>query len=128
VRHVAALAARHAPVLAEDAVAALAAYDWPGNVRELENCIARAVVAATGDVIRAQHIVLGRTAAGDDEAPTPLTLDDAERAHLAAVLRATNGHKTRAAELLDISRPRLDRLIDKHGLADLAPGRDTSAD
>jgi len=30
-----------------------------------------------------------------------------------------HGHKSRAAEMLEISRPRLDRLIEKHGLSDL---------
>ena len=32
-------------------------YDWPGNVRELENVIHRAVILASGDVIRQGHLV-----------------------------------------------------------------------
>ena len=41
---------------------------------------------------------------------------DVEREHMARVLAATGGHKTRAAEILEISRPRLARLIEKYGL------------
>jgi DNA-binding NtrC family response regulator len=32
-------------------------YDWPGNVRELENTVHRAVILATGEVIRQGHLV-----------------------------------------------------------------------
>jgi len=32
-------------------------HDWPGNVRELENVIQRAVILASGDVIRQGHLV-----------------------------------------------------------------------
>jgi len=32
-------------------------YDWPGNVRELENVVHRAVILASGDVIRQGHLV-----------------------------------------------------------------------
>ena len=31
--------------------------DWPGNVRELENVVHRAVILASGDVIRQGHLV-----------------------------------------------------------------------
>jgi DNA-binding NtrC family response regulator len=32
-------------------------HDWPGNVRELENVVQRAVILASGDVIRQGHLV-----------------------------------------------------------------------
>jgi DNA-binding NtrC family response regulator len=32
-------------------------HDWPGNVRELENAVERAVILASGDVIRQGHLV-----------------------------------------------------------------------
>ncbi|MCH8271517.1 MAG: helix-turn-helix domain-containing protein, partial [Planctomycetes bacterium] len=35
---------------------------------------------------------------------------------VAGVLEASKGHKSRAAEILGISRPKLDRLIAKHDL------------
>jgi DNA-binding NtrC family response regulator len=107
---------RPAPVLASDALAALARHSWPGNVRELENCLTRALVVASGEVIRAEHVVLGVPTRND--APGHVsTLEEMEREHVIRALAATRGHKARAAQLLGVSRPRLDRLLAKHGLA-----------
>ena len=107
-------------VLAQDSVDALMGYDWPGNVRELENCLTRAVVMATGEVIRPEHLQFGAPAGPGSDPDRLTTLEDVERAHVARVLQATRGHKSRSAEILGISRPRLDRLIQKFELEDLA--------
>jgi DNA-binding NtrC family response regulator len=45
--------------IADDARAALRAYDWPGNIRELENCIERAGILCDDDVIRPRDLNLG---------------------------------------------------------------------
>lgn len=112
---------REAPTLADDALAALTSHDWPGNVRELENCLARAAVTATGASIGAEHLSLGRDR---PKGSTNLgSLQDAEQQHLKRVLKAVDGRKTRAAEILGVSRTRLDRLIKKYGLEGIAPGR-----
>ncbi|MFQ5691016.1 MAG: sigma-54-dependent transcriptional regulator [Gemmatimonadota bacterium] len=117
---------REGLVLAPEAVDALMSHSWPGNVRELENCLTRALVTATGDVIRAEQLEVGAPPAF---APEPMTtLEAVEREHVARVLRATGGHKSRAAEVLGISRPRLDRLIKRFELGELAPGREPAAD
>lgn len=44
------------------------------------------------------------------------TLDEVEREHVARVLAATGGNKSRAAEILGVSRNALYRLIARHGL------------
>jgi hypothetical protein len=45
------------PVLAPDALAALAAHSWPGNVRELRNVMERAMAfSPTPSVLRAEHL------------------------------------------------------------------------
>ena len=38
--------------VSEETMDRLMAYDWPGNIRELQNVLARAVVLATGSVLR----------------------------------------------------------------------------
>jgi DNA-binding NtrC family response regulator len=107
--------------LAPEASEALMSHDWPGNVRELENTLTRAAVLATGDVIRPEHIDVG--AAVDDGPPRLISLEEMEREHVARVLEATDGHKSRTAEVLGVSRPRLDRMIERYGLGPLVPGR-----
>ncbi len=49
--------------------------------------------------------------------------EEMEREHVARVLEATDGHKSRSAEILGVSRPRLDRMIERYGLGPLVPGR-----
>jgi DNA-binding NtrC family response regulator len=102
------------PVLSDEALARLMEHDWPGNVRELENCLARAVVVASGGVIRPEHLAIAppREPARISIAP----LNEVEKEHIRRTLEATGGHKTRAAEILGVSRPRLNRLIEKYGL------------
>ena len=105
------------------AMTALGAYEWPGNVRELENTLARAMVVARGGVIGVEHLSLGvmparaGAPAGDGVAdPADDSLEAVERAHVERVLRRTGGNKRQAAQRLGVSRPTLDRMIEKHGL------------
>jgi DNA-binding NtrC family response regulator len=102
------------PVLAPEAVDKLMKHSWPGNVRELEHCVMRAVVLAGGHVVRPDHLSL----ASPRETPSAqiAPLEAVEREHVARALRITDGHKAHTAELLGISRPRLNRLMDKYGL------------
>ena len=103
------------PVLADSTLTSLVEYDWPGNVRELENCLMRAVVLASGGVVRHEHLNL--SARREPQAMRVSSLDEMERAHVTRAMAATEGHKTRAANLLGVSRTRLNRLLEKYGLA-----------
>lgn len=115
-RRTAASLHRPPPVLSPDAAKVLLSGEWPGNVRELENALTQAVVRATGDVIRPEHLA-------HDGGPVPrglqrpATLAELERAHVEHVMAFTGGHKSEAARMLGVSRPRLDRLLAKYGLA-----------
>ncbi len=106
-------AGRPTPRISSEAMERLVAHTWPGNVRELENCLARAAVMATGDVIRPEHLALvpGGAPASPDRVFS--TLDEIEYEHVTRVLEATGGNKSRAAEILGISRPRLRRILDR---------------
>lgn len=105
---------RKAPIISKEAVSALLCHDWPGNVRELENTLTRALVLATGDVIRPDHVT---PSSAEPDAPGEIeTLAVVERRQVERALSATGGNKTKAAAILGISRPRLRRLLDKHSL------------
>ncbi|MGH8803976.1 MAG: sigma-54 interaction domain-containing protein, partial [Polaromonas sp.] len=87
-------------------------YNWPGNVRELRNLIERSLIVGALNV-SALYQSMSRTqsaapgAAQDFEVPTDLhTL---EKRHILAVLESVGGDKTRAAQLLGISRRTLER-------------------
>ena len=107
---------RRAPMLTDDALAAIEAHRWPGNVRELENCIKRAVIMADGDCITAEDLGL---AAGDEDLAIfnlRQVRDEAERAAVLKVIARTNGNIARAAEILGVSRPSLYDLLGRFGL------------
>jgi len=94
----------------------LAGHDWPGNVREMENALLRAAVLARGNALSAEDFDLAPPLTGGDAAAAaahePLgTLAEAQRLHVERVLSHTHGNKSRAARILGISRPRLDRLL-----------------
>lgn len=101
-----------------DVMDAMIKHPWPGNVRELQNALTRATVMARGPFIRLEDLALGRDDA--DEAlmtsPEGDSLEAMERAHVQRILIKTQGNKSRAAQILKISRPRLDRIIAKYGL------------
>jgi len=107
---------RNPPVIADDAMEVMLRHPWPGNVRELENTITMALVLTTQDVIRAEHVAaIAETA----ELPGNLeSLEELERKHVIRVLQATRGNKTRAADILGVSRPRLRRILERQGRND----------
>jgi len=105
---------RPRPVITPEAMNALLRHDWPGNVRELENTLTRAVVLATGGVIRAAHVT---SSPPNGLAPDEVeSLSTVERRQVQRGLASTAGNKTKAAEILGVSRPRLNRLIARYGL------------
>jgi DNA-binding NtrC family response regulator len=99
------------------AIDVLARHRWPGNVRELYNLLQRAVVFARSEVVTKDVIAAAGLEPGKAPAPAASqTLSEVERVHIANVLLQTGWKKKRAAELLGISRPTLDRKIRVYGL------------
>jgi formate hydrogenlyase transcriptional activator len=78
-----------------DTMDRLVKYGWPGNVRELQNIVERAVVMATGPLISLDADVLPSRATAAAVASiagaASMSLDDAERRHIEAVLSQTGG-------------------------------------
>jgi DNA-binding NtrC family response regulator len=100
------------------AMALLTAHDWPGNVRELENTLTRAAALARRDVLDASLIELEGTAPAVTGQGALLPLEEVERQHVLRVLAHTGGHRGQACDILGISRPALERRIQKYGYKD----------
>src|SRR5215813_12843043 len=117
VDHFAALHARGGarPVVTEEAMARLVAYDWPGNVRQLENVVARALALNTTGVL------------GPADFPEPIgdapkklaglaadmpTLAELNRRYAQHVLTMVGGNKSEAARLLEVDRKTLSKLVE----------------
>jgi two-component system, NtrC family, response regulator AtoC len=108
---------RHIGAIEQDALDALLAHDWPGNVRELRNVIEYAFAVGTGEVLTLAALPPELRGEPPPEPPrTPPSLAELERQRLIEALRRTAGRKTRAAELLGISRSHLWRKLREHGL------------
>lgn len=113
--------------IAPEAWAALSSYPWPGNVRELEHAVQHAAVLSRGATIGLDHlpsdVTLGR--AGPPAAGAPMTLaplaaalSQFEREYLLRALIETSGKRTKAAELLGISRKNLWEKLKAHDITD----------
>ncbi len=105
-----------------DAMEALLAYQWPGNIRELENAIERAVILCLEEKIALQHLPQQVRQAFADTTERPfairpgLTLKDMEKELILSTLRQTGENRTKAAEILGITRQTLQNKLKEYGL------------
>jgi len=99
--------------LSSEAMPILMGYSWPGNVRELENVIERAVLLNPGKLITPEELPVdivqpGKSHANLAEMDT-LSIKKAskkmEKDLIEKVLKLTNGNRSQAARILEISRP-----------------------
>jgi two-component system response regulator HydG len=98
-------------------------HEWPGNVRELENAVERAVIMTPGDRIAPgalpeaiRGLGVGESAGPAAGVPEALrSLRDMERAAILRTLDETGGNRTRAAEILGISRRTLQLKLKQYG-------------
>jgi transcriptional regulator with GAF, ATPase, and Fis domain len=102
---------RPAPRMTEDCLAALVSYRFPGNIRELESEMARLAVLASADIPCSADLlnerIRGQRNSADAPPATPaalMSLLDMEKQLILSVLQHTGGNRTRAAEILGISR------------------------
>ncbi len=106
--------------LDKNALQVLKAYDWRGNVRELKNVIERTCILTPATVITAEDLSFLRAPRDPDTIPKQpvaaasgsapdvsddepaLSLKEMERRHIIKVLGQVNGHKGKAADILEI--------------------------
>jgi DNA-binding NtrC family response regulator len=94
----------------------LAAYSWPGNVRELENVLSLAVMMAEDNLIDLHDLpkpLLTPNIEATAQGQKLLTFEELQHVHLQRVLEHVEGDKTRAAEILGISRSTLYNLLSR---------------
>lgn len=120
----------HKPLLtlSSDVMAILKKHSWPGNIRELSHVIERAVILCRETEIVSEHIMLPEQASNelaadklavdelvaDDKELRPL--DDIEFEMIRKALKKYQGHISKAATALGISRNALYRRMEKYQL------------
>jgi DNA-binding NtrC family response regulator len=100
----------------EEAMRRLREHPWPGNVRELENALRRAVLLSPSGVLVPETLQLDESLEAHRLPLLMKSLHEVEREHIENVLRFTGYEKKRAAQILEISRPTLDKRIRDHGI------------
>ena len=92
-------------------------YRWPGNVRELQNVIEFALIRCKGSVIQTEDLPPEIT---QSSRPAVITIGDRfprnEKGRLLAALEQAEGNRSRAAQLLGVSRATLYRHMSRLGL------------
>jgi two-component system response regulator AtoC len=115
--------------ISQEAMNRLMQYPWKGNVRELENCIERSLILSEGDVIDVSSlpsalrglsgdVEITTTAIDDDEISIKKVTQEIEITLINRALERTNGNRTQAAKLLEISHRALLYKIKEYGLGD----------
>jgi DNA-binding NtrC family response regulator len=110
-----------------EAFEALTTYNYPGNVRELKNIIEHLAIIHPGETIRPRHLArllqhadvverLFETFATGKSLREAIT--EFERKYIKKVLQSVDGHKTRSAGILGLSRKVLWEKLKRHKLDD----------
>jgi len=118
-RHYARRMGRRIQWIASTAMDALVAYAWPGNIRELQNLIERAVIRSPGERLEIPVSGIDEGIGAAKPSGSPATLEEAERAHILATLKATRwtvAGPNGAAKRLGINRSTLQFRMKKLGI------------
>ncbi len=115
--------------ISDAALQFLLRHDWSGNVRELHHVVKCAVLMNDSqEMIWLEHIPLDihlsetshnneeKADTKADELLEILSLEESEKRHILRILEFTRFNKSQAANILKISRPTLDRKIEKYQL------------
>ena len=94
-------------------ISLLQGYSWPGNIRELKNLIERILLLESGDALQPEHLPAqlrqpgGAPLSVATERFQPEPISEVELRHIKRTLEHTGGNKSRAAQILGISRQTL---------------------
>lgn len=104
---------RTARRLTGEALRVLRDYSWPGNVRELSNVLERAVMLSRGEEIDAALLPFEARPKLDEQ---QLAMTHAEKIAIENALRYCKFKKGKAAQVLGISWPTLNKKINEYGI------------
>jgi formate hydrogenlyase transcriptional activator len=91
--------------ISPDVMEVLTHHPWPGNIRELQNFIERAVIRSRGSAL--EPVLAELSSMREEAAAAPITLKDAERAHIIRIVEECDGVIAKAAVRLDVPRSTL---------------------
>jgi DNA-binding NtrC family response regulator len=100
----------------------LAGYTWPGNVRELENVVERAITLNTTGMLTVADFADQFQQNQKTLAVFPrelVSLEEIERQYILYVVQRCNGNMSRAAEVLQIDRRTLYRMVERFGAREM---------
>ncbi len=103
----------------EDSIKHLLTYPWPGNVRELQNAVERAVVMSQGEYVDMGDFsaLPGQPADNDLGLLLPgISMAEVERVAILKTLDAVGGSTAKAAEMLGISRRKIQYRLREWGM------------
>ena len=125
VKQFAARNGRNVNRVTDEAIGLLLDYDFPGNVRELRNIIEQSVLSAGDEIVGPEHLpeYLRSTARLIHSHRHKPSLAEIEALYISEVLDYTRGNKTRAAEILGISRKNLYEKMKRYNIAMLRAER-----
>ena len=108
--------------LSKAALKKITDHDWPGNIRELRNAMERAVVMGNGKTIVPEDLPIVGIRSGRPDLQTGLTLKEAvdgfKKDFISFNLKHTKGNRSKAAEMMNIQRTYLSRLISQYGITE----------
>jgi two-component system response regulator AtoC len=124
VRQFASRSGRQGVRLSSEALETLSGYDFPGNIRELRNIIEHAVLTTNQQVIEPDGLpgYLRSAARLMQSRGAKPSLAELEAVYIREVLEHTRGNKTRAAEILGISRKNLYEKMRRYKIGPLRAG------
>jgi Nif-specific regulatory protein len=106
--------------ISTQAIDMLLSYHWPGNVRELENCIERAVILSTNEVINSYTLPptlqTAQVSGTDNLGTLDVVINNVERDMIIESLKLSKGNITKAATALGISERIMGLRISKYNI------------
>ena len=98
----------------------LMVYKWPGNIRELENCIERACILSTDNVLHSYHLPPSLQTADSSNTLSKggmtYTVEQVEKQLIREALTSTKGNITKAAENLKITERMMGIRLKKYNI------------